>query len=68
MSSDKFVDVWRKNYPLTKSITWFQVGSEKIVMLYYFPISSKLSELIIGAGMEPSDNLSDHGYWILEVL
>ena len=65
MSFNGLVDVWRKNNPQTKSYIWYQVGYEKRARLDFFLTSTNLAELITGAGMEPADNLSDHGSnWI----
>ena len=61
MESHGLVDVWRKNNPQTKGYTWYQVGSEKRARLDYFLTSTNLDEHVIGVGMEPRDNLSDHG-------
>ena len=58
-------DVWRMNNPLVKDYTWFKVGSEKRKRLYYFLTSSNVPDNIVGVGMEPADNMSDHGVtWI----
>ena len=41
------------------------MGSEKRARLYYFPTSSNVPYIMVGVGMEPADNLSDHGAaWI----
>ena len=67
MDSHGLVDVWRKNNPLTKGNTWYQVGSERRARLDYFLTSTNLWELIIEVGMELADNLSDHGSTWLEL-
>ena len=63
--SDRLVDMWRLNNLLVKDYTWFQVGSEKRVRLDYFLTSPNVLDITKGVGMEPADNLSDHGTtWI----
>ena len=61
------MDVLRKNNPQTKCYTWYQVGSEKRARLDYFLTSTNQAEHVIGVGMEPADNLSDHGQTWLEL-
>ena len=66
MMTDGLVDVWIMNNPLVKDDTWFQVGSEKRARLDYFRTSSNVPNITVGVGMEPIDNLSDHGAtWIV---
>ena len=50
-----------------KGYTWYQGGSEKRARLDYFLTSTNLTEHVIGVGMEPADNLSDHGPTWLEL-
>ena len=65
MVSDGLVDVWRLNNPILKNFTWFQVGSGKRARLDYFLTSPNVTDITLGVGMEPADNLSDHGAtWI----
>ena len=61
MQTDGLVDVWRRDNTFEKGFTWFQGGSEKRVRLDDFLVSPNLSESIILTGLEPADNLSDHG-------
>ena len=61
MVSAGLVDVWRWNNPLQKNFTWFQGSSEKSTRLDYFLASSNVPDTTVGVGIEPADNLSDHG-------
>ena len=65
MATNGLIDVWRLNNPLKKSYTWFQGGSETQARLDYFLVSPSVSDVTVGSGIEPADNLSDHGTaWI----
>ena len=61
MMTDGLVDVWMLSNPLQKDYTWFQGGSEKRARLEYFLTSPNVPDIIVGVGIEPTDNLSDHG-------
>ena len=63
--TDMLVDVWRLNNKLQQDFTWFQGGSEKRVRLDYFLTSFNVPDITVRVGIEPADNLSDHGTpWI----
>ena len=67
MVTDGLVDVCRWINPQQKDYTWFQGGSEKRARLDYTLTSPNALDIIIGVGIEPADNLSDHGATWIEI-
>ena len=55
------------NKLLQKDYTCFQGGSEKRARLDYFLTSPNVSDITVGVGIEPADNLSDRGTTLIEL-